>query len=564
MIRAENLTKRFGDTTVVRELSFEAQPGEVTALLGPPKSGKTTILRMLVALVRPSSGTSEILGRPYAELDDPGRRVGAMIGGRVDPRQRPRDHLRMCAALAGVGDDRVETGLEESGLAEQEDLRAGALPVAARRRLAVASALLAEPEVVLLDDAAAGLDENGVDWLEARLRGLADDDATVLVAGHELNEMTRLADQVLLLENGSLVATSPAKEVIRQARDDVVVRSPGAEVLAAQLERAGVGATRVSSEELRARDVAASVVTELAVSNGLPLWEVRSETPSLVDVLARMAETNGAGPESEHDVGGVDLDGLDESLDRELARLPAISGTRIVVVAAPDGPLGATTLSFAIGDVLAELAAIRTLTVSLGRGDGRLRLPAPAEQRSNLDLADLLRDLASFDDAARITPYVSVAHSGLHTLAGLPDDVQGEPLEEEALETLIAFASRFYELLVLDMGELPDGALSLLLRKADEVVLVGSLEAAGGSTDSALLDALERERSQRSLLVMNRVDPRLAAEHSLRPRGSHAVVPEDRRLIRALDAGGFRLSEQGPATRVALKRLGLLVGEGLK
>ena len=563
MIRAEGLSKRFGDTVAVDDLSFQAEPGQVTALLGPADAGKTTTLRMLVDLVRPSSGRSEVLGRPYGQLENPGGRVGVMIGDRVHPRHRPRDHLRICAALSGIDEERVEKVLEQTGLAGLEDRRTGELAVDLRRRLGLASALLARPQVLVLDDAAEGLDEDGVDWLETQLRALADEDCTVLVSGRALSEMTRLADDVLMLENGSLLAQSTAKEVIRRARSEVVVRSPGAEVLAAQLERAGVGATRVSSEEVRASDVAPSVVTELAVSNGLPLWEVRSETPSLADVFARMAASNGNG-RANHDFDAAGLPEADRALDRELARLPAISGTRVVAVAAPEGPLGATTVSFAIGDVLAELAGIRTLAISVGRDSGRLSLPVPEARRSALNLGHLLRDLEGFDDAARIAPYVSVAHSGLHTLAGLPDADEGHSLDADSLEALIAFASRFYELLVLDLGELGDSALRLLLRRADEVVLVGSLEMADGPSDSALLDSIERERSQRSTLVMNRVEPRLAVEHATRPRGSYALLPEDRRLIRALDAGDFRLADQSPVTRVSLKRLGLLVGEGLK
>lgn len=570
MIRAEGLTKEFGEAVAVSDLSFEAQPGRVTAILGPEGAGKTTALRMLVGLVHPTGGRAEILGAPYRELDGAARRVGAVIGERLHPRRTVREHLRVCAALVGVDGERVDEVMDDTGLHGKGDRRPGELREGMRLRLSLAAALLGEPEVLIVDDPARGLSPEGIAWLRRLLDDVVGEgEGTVLVAARELAQVSELGDHVLLMEAGSIVAEAPVRELVRRAGSEVVVRSPGAEVLAAQLERSGVGATRVSSEELRAREVAPSVLSDLAVASGLPLWEVRTETPSLEALFEAMTSSNGDGSHGD-DGEGLDretlkgLNAADEALDRDLARLPAIDGTRVVAVAAPEGAQGATTVSFLMADVLAGCASTRTLAIALGLDSGRFTLPAPEERRSTLHVGELLRDLRGFDDAARIAPYVSVSHSGLHTLAGLPGREQLELVGPDELADLIAFASRFYELLVLDLGELGEPALRATMALADEVVLVGSLESAEGQADSALLDLIDGERDQRSTLVMNRVEPSLAAERAARPRGSYAVVPEDRELIRALDEGDFRLDEQAAITRVALKRLGLVVGEGLK
>jgi hypothetical protein len=205
---------------------------------------------------------------------------------------------------------------------------------------------------------------------------------------------------------------------------------------------------------------------------------------------------------------------------------------------------------------------VRALAAALAPDRGRLALPAPAGRRSRLRLDDLLRDLDGFDDAAGIGPYVSVARSGLHTLSG-PDDEALDVLDRGRLERLLAFVARFYELVFLDVEGLPAPVLRAAVRRADRVVLVGGAEPADRPAGSAVLDAIESERREPATLVINRADARVAAERVRGPVAGWAIVPEDRELIRALDAGDYRLADRAALTRAALKRLALLVAEGV-
>jgi MinD-like ATPase involved in chromosome partitioning or flagellar assembly len=226
--------------------------------------------------------------------------------------------------------------------------------------------------------------------------------------------------------------------------------------------------------------------------------------------------------------------------------------------------MGRTTLAFLLADVLAAKLDARALAVTLSGDRERMALPVPSDGRSALDLGDLLADLDGFDDAARIHPYVSTARSGLHTLSGPRDAGRLDSLTAEQLQALLEFAARFYELVVLDVGELPEEAQRAAVERADQVVLLGAADAGDELAEpSPAVDAVESLRSERATLVLNRVDRELAVAGPA-GRGPHALVPEDRDLIRALDSGDFELDRLEPATRVALKRLGLVVAEGLR
>lgn len=574
MIAARGLTKRFGDTLAVDDVSFELAPGRVCAILGPDGAGKSTTLRMLLGLVHPSSGSSEILGRPFRELDDPPRRVGALLVSGAHPGRTARDHLRVCAALAGRGAERVDRLLAAVGLQEDADRRAGGLSADMRQRLGIAAALVGDPEVLVLDEPANGLGREGVRWLGDLLRRLAKEGRTVLLSSHSLRDAAQSAEQILVMEGGALVAESSVDELARRAGSDVVIRSPGAEVLAERLERSGIATERISSEEVRARDAPASAVTDLAVANGLPVWEVRSEAQSLDQALSELTADS---PGRQREAGGA-LNGgpppsperevkpaAERAIERDLSGQPKPSDARVVIVASPAHGMGCTTVSVLIGDVLAEQLGLRSLVVALSLDRERMALPAPEEQRSKLRLEDLMRDLQGFDDAARISPYVSVARSGLHTLTG-PREAQAlEELAPERLDALLEFAARFYDVIVLDVGGLEESALSAAIARTDQVVLLGSFE--GGAelaAPSPVVDAIERMRSEPATLVLNRVDPETAAEVTTGGGSTtHTVLPDDHELIRALDSGDFRLSDARPDTRIAIKRLGLLVARRL-
>jgi ABC-2 type transport system ATP-binding protein len=184
-ISVQGLTKRFGDVLAVDRLSFEVGPGTVTGFLGPNGAGKTTTLRMLLGLVAPTSGTATIDGRPYRELADPLRRVGAVLeAGGFHPGRSARDHLRVLAKAAGLPAGRVGEVLEQVGLAAAGRRRVGGFSLGMRQRLGLAAALLGDPEVLVLDEPANGLDPEGVHWLRGLVRG-----RTVLVSSHLLAEV---------------------------------------------------------------------------------------------------------------------------------------------------------------------------------------------------------------------------------------------------------------------------------------------------------------------------------------------------------------------------------------
>jgi ABC-2 type transport system ATP-binding protein len=213
-LTVRGLSKRFGPVTAVRDLSFIVSPGAVTAFLGPNGSGKTTTLRMMLGLIRPSGGEALFGSQPYAELAHPRRRVGALLEATgFHPGRRARDHLRVLAASDGISGRRVDQVLAQAGLAAAADRRVRGFSLGMRQRLGVAAALLGDPEVLLLDEPGNGLDPAGHSWLRGLLRGLAAEGRTVLVASHLLSEMAQTADDAVIVSAGELRFAGPLREL---------------------------------------------------------------------------------------------------------------------------------------------------------------------------------------------------------------------------------------------------------------------------------------------------------------------------------------------------------------
>jgi ABC-2 type transport system ATP-binding protein len=213
-LEVRGLTKTFGPVTAVREVSFRAPAGQVTGLLGPNGSGKTTTLRATLGLVRPTAGTALIGGLPYRSLPRPRRIVGAMLEATgFHPGRRARDHLRVLAAAAEVPDQRVDEVLDQVGLAEAAGRRVRGFSLGMKQRLGLAAALLGDPQVLLLDEPANGLDPAGIAWLRGLLRGLADQGRTILVASHVLGEVAQTADRVVIVSAGRLRFAGPLDEL---------------------------------------------------------------------------------------------------------------------------------------------------------------------------------------------------------------------------------------------------------------------------------------------------------------------------------------------------------------
>jgi ABC-2 type transport system ATP-binding protein len=220
VIEVRGLTKRFGQVLAVDQLSFTVEAGEVVGFLGPNGAGKTTTLRMLLGLERPDAGTATINGQPYPDLAEPLHQVGAVLeASSFHPGRTARNHLRV-QALAGQADrSRVDDVLELTGLAEAADRRIGGFSLGMRQRLGLATALLTDPALLILDEPTNGLDPEGVRWLRDLLRGMAAEGATVLVSSHILAEVAHTVDSVVILDHGRLVTQSSLADLTIGAHD---------------------------------------------------------------------------------------------------------------------------------------------------------------------------------------------------------------------------------------------------------------------------------------------------------------------------------------------------------
>jgi len=213
-VSVRGLTKRFGRVRAVEGLSFETPPGRITGFLGPNGAGKTTTLRILLGLVRPTTGEALIGGRRYRELARPRRVVGAVLEATgFHPGRRGRDHLRILAQVTGVPGGRVDEVLDQVGLATEAERRVGGYSLGMRQRLGLAAALLGDPAVLLLDEPANGLDPAGIVWLRRLLRDLATEGRTILVSSHVLSEVAQTVDQVVIVSDGRLRFAGPLREL---------------------------------------------------------------------------------------------------------------------------------------------------------------------------------------------------------------------------------------------------------------------------------------------------------------------------------------------------------------
>jgi ABC-2 type transport system ATP-binding protein len=210
IIQVHALVKQYGPVTAVDHLSFEVQPGTVTGFLGPNGAGKTTTLRMLLGLVRPDAGTATINGQRYGDLAEPLHQVGAVLeASSFHPGRTARAHLRIQALAAQADASRVDDVLDLVDLTAAAGRRIGGFSLGMRQRLGLATALLADPEVLILDEPANGLDPDGIRWLRGLLRGFAAEGGTVLVSSHMLAEVAQTIDSVVIVDHGRLIAQGP-------------------------------------------------------------------------------------------------------------------------------------------------------------------------------------------------------------------------------------------------------------------------------------------------------------------------------------------------------------------
>ena len=292
----DGLTKRFGDTLAVDGLTARVRPGAVTGFLGPNGSGKTTTLRMLLGLVRPTAGTATFDGRRYDELEAPTRQVGTLLEATgFHPGRTARDHLRVLATAADLPTGRPDEVLELVGLTEAADRKAGGFSLGMRQRLGLAAAMLGDPQVLLLDEPANGLDPAGTRWLRTLLRGLADEGRTVLVSSHVLSEVEQTADDVLVIAAGRLVRAGSLRALREEGGGGTTVRSPEAGRLAHALDAAGYRGRFTATEELQVQASPAQV-GEVAAQHGIVLHRLAETAGGLEDVFLQI--TAGVVPEA--------------------------------------------------------------------------------------------------------------------------------------------------------------------------------------------------------------------------------------------------------------------------
>ncbi len=294
-IQVQGLTKRFGDVAAVDDLSFDVKQGTVTGFLGPNGAGKTTTLRMLLGLVTPTDGTATIAGQPYQQLVDPFRHVGAVLESTsFHPGRRARDHLRVLCAAAGLPVVRVDDVLEQVGLTDVGRRRVKGFSLGMRQRLGLAAALLGEPEVLILDEPANGLDPEGVHWLRRFLRSYADQGHTVLVSSHLLAEVAQTVDDVVIIANGRLVTQSSLTDLADQARPGVWVRTPQPEALRDALAAHGIAAEVKTADTIVAMDTTTDAVGLTAAGAGLVIYEMTPQHFDLEEFFLELTTPTGA------------------------------------------------------------------------------------------------------------------------------------------------------------------------------------------------------------------------------------------------------------------------------
>jgi ABC-2 type transport system ATP-binding protein len=288
MIEAHQLTKRYGETTAVDRLDFTVKPGSVTGFLGPNGAGKSTTMRMIIGLDAPTSGTVNVNGRKYAEHTAPLQEVGALLEAKsIHPGRSAFDHLMAQAYTHGIPRRRVEEVIELTGLQSVAKKRAGAFSLGMGQRLGIAAALLGDPATLMLDEPVNGLDPEGVLWIRNLLTSLADDGRTVFVSSHLMSEMALVADHLIIVGRGRLLADTTVDELVNQANGDSVrVATNDPARLREVLVGPGVEITgRAGSEELQVSGLTTRAIGLKAADAGIALFELTAKTVSLEEAF---------------------------------------------------------------------------------------------------------------------------------------------------------------------------------------------------------------------------------------------------------------------------------------
>jgi ABC-2 type transport system ATP-binding protein len=291
MIELTGLSKSFGRTRAVDNLTCSIESGVVTGFLGPNGAGKSTTMRMIVGLDRPSAGTATINGQKYHDLEHPLRTVGALLEARqVHPNRTARAHLRWIAASNRLPVRRVAEVLEMVGLTDVAGKRAGTFSLGMAQRLGIAAALLGDPQVLLFDEPANGLDPEGIRWIRTLMRSLAGQGRTVFVSSHLLAEMANTADRLVVIGRGRLIAATTMTDFLtRSGVDSVRVRTPHVDRMHELLTAAGVSVHR-DGDLLLVRGASTEQVGDLAAQHGITLHELVAQQASLEEAYMNLTE----------------------------------------------------------------------------------------------------------------------------------------------------------------------------------------------------------------------------------------------------------------------------------
>lgn len=292
MIVAENLTKRFGETTAVDGISFTVQPGKVTGFLGPNGAGKSTTMRMIVGLDRPTAGNVTVDGRRYASMRSPLTEVGVLLDAKaVHTGRSARNHLKVMAATHGIPGSRVDEVIELTGLTAVAGKRAGSFSLGMGQRLGIAAALLGDPGTLVLDEPVNGLDPEGVRWVRYFVRQLAAEGRTVLLSSHLMSEMAQTADRVIVLGRGRVLADAPLDDLVRGwSVASVRVRTPRVSELTAAIAGPDVTVTATETGTLQVTGLSAETIGDAAAAAGVALHELTPLTGSLEEAYMAVTE----------------------------------------------------------------------------------------------------------------------------------------------------------------------------------------------------------------------------------------------------------------------------------
>ncbi len=290
MIQVESLSKHYGDTVAVDELSFTVRPGVVTGFLGPNGAGKSTTMRMILGLDRPTHGRATVNGRELHEHRAPLAEIGALLEARAaHPKRSARDHLRALAVTNGIPDSRVDELIELVGLESVASRPSGGFSLGMGQRLGIASALLGDPETVMLDEPVNGLDPEGILWIRHLLEQLAAEGRTVFVSSHLMSEMALVAEHFVIVGRGRLIADVSASELEAMASaPSVRVRTPSAGDLRDLLLGPGVSVTSNEPGVLQVTGRSAPEVGERAAAAGIVLHELVADRASLEDIFMEL------------------------------------------------------------------------------------------------------------------------------------------------------------------------------------------------------------------------------------------------------------------------------------